>query len=436
MKSAAPLASSPLTVAVAGLGTVGTGVVLLLQEQAALIEARVGRPIRVVAVADPVRHRDGLSFDGIVWYEDALKMVQETDADVVVETIGGSDGVALKVAENALAHGCHLVTANKAMLSHHGNELALAAEEKGVTLAYEAAVAGGIPVIKALREGLIGNRITKLHGILNGTCNYILTTMRETGREFKDVLAEAQKLGYAEADPSFDIDGIDTAHKLCLLSSLAFGGKVDFEHVRVEGIRHVSAIDIRFADELGYRIKLLGTAAMTDMGLVQRVSPCMVPKKSAIAQVDGVFNAVVFDGDFVGRSVYEGRGAGARPTASAVVADIVDIAAGRRAPTFGIPAASLRSLPPVEPDKLRGLYYVRLTVADRPGVFADIAAALRDEDVSMEAVIQRVRSPGEAVPVVMTIHDTSEGALMRAIRKIEMLSSTIEPAHVMRIEAL
>ncbi len=428
---------APLNVAIAGLGTVGTGVALLLQEQAAMIEARVGRSIRVVAVADPVRDRDrGVSFENVTWYDDALLMVAEAKADVVVETIGGSGGIALKVVESALAHGCHVVTANKAMLAHHGTALALTAEAKGVSLAYEAAVAGGIPVIKALREGLVGNKINKLYGILNGTCNYILTTMRETGREFADVLAEAQRLGYAEADPSFDIDGIDTAHKLSLLSSLAFGSVVDFDSVQVEGIRHVSAVDIAYADDLGYRIKLLGTASMTETGLEQRVSPCMVPKSSSIGQVDGVFNAVVFDGDFVGRSVLEGRGAGARPTASAVVADIVDIAAGRYAPTFGIPATTLQTIPAAQRELLRGRYYIRLTVADRPGVFADIAAALRDENVSIEAVIQRVHAPGEAVPVVMTLHDTYEGAMLRAIEKIEALQSIVEPAHMIRIESL
>ncbi len=428
---------APLNVAIAGLGTVGTGVALLLQEHAALIEARVGRSIRVVAVADPVRDRDrGVTLDHVTWYDDALKMVAEANADVVVETIGGSGGIALKVAQSALEHGRHLVTANKAMLAHHGTDLARTAEGKGVSLCYEAAVAGGIPVIKALREGLVGNQVTRLYGILNGTCNYILTTMRETGREFADVLAEAQRLGYAEADPSFDIDGIDTAHKLSLLASLAFGCTVDFDGVQVEGIRNVSATDIAYAEELGYRIKLLGTASMTEAGLEQRVSPCMVPKTSVIGQVDGVFNAVVFDGDFVGRSVYEGRGAGARPTASAVVADIVDIAAGRFVPTFGVPVGALRTIPVAERESLRGRYYIRLTVADRPGVFADIAAALRDENVSMESVIQRVRSPDEAVPVVMTLHDTKEGDLMRAIKKIESLQSIVEPAHIMRIESL
>src|ERR1700723_143990 len=279
------------------------------------------------------------------WYADPVAMAADPEIDVVVELIGGADGVGRRVVETALAHNKHVVTANKALMAEHGTALAEKAEAAGVSLAFEAAVAGGIPIIKTLREGLVGNRLSRVYGILNGTTNYILTTMRETGRDFAEVLAEAQQLGYAEADPSFDIDGVDASHKLAILASVAFGRPVELGGVYTEGIRHVSRLDIEFAEELGYRIKLLGIARLTDHGLEQRVHPCMVRRETPIAAVEGVFNGVVAEGDFVGRVVLEGRGAGAGPTASAVVADLVDIAIGRHAPPFGVPTASLESLP-------------------------------------------------------------------------------------------
>jgi len=338
------------------------------------------------------------------------------------------------VIDTALDHGKHVVTANKALMAHHGTTLAAQAEEKGVTLSFEAAVAGGIPVIKALREGLAGNRLVRLYGILNGTSNFILTTMRETAHEFAEVLAEAQKLGYAEADPSFDIDGIDAAHKLAILASVGFARPVDLAGVYAEGIRHVSRLDIDFAEELGYRIKLLGIARLTEEGLEQRVHPCMVPRSTPIAAVEGVYNAVVAEGDFVGRVVLEGRGAGAQPTASAVAADLVDIAAGRHTAPLGVPTANLRALPGVPIERHQGAYYIRLMVVDQPGVIADVAAALRDEQVSMESMIQRGRAPGEAVPVVLTTHVTVEAAMRRALQKIEALDTVLEPPHMIRIE--
>jgi homoserine dehydrogenase len=428
--------SKALKVAIAGLGTVGAGTVKLLAEQADVIAARSGRPVLVTAVSARDRNRDrGVTLGGgVQWFDDAETMAREADADVIVEVIGGSEGIARRTCEAALAAGRHVVTANKALLAMHGAELAAKAEAKGLTLAFEAAVAGGIPIIKALREGLAGNRLSQVYGILNGTCNYILTTMRETGRDFADVLAEAQALGYAEADPSFDIDGVDAAHKLSILASVAFGTVVDFSKLHIEGIRHVSALDIQFAQELGFRIKLLGIARRTDKGIEQRVHPCMVPINSSIGRVDGVFNAVVAEGDYVGRAVFEGRGAGAGPTASAVAADIVDIAAGRRAPTFGVSAGALTPLQVSPMDERRGAYYIRLMVVDRPGVFADIAAALRDEEVSMEAVLQRARAPGEAVPLVMTVHDTQEAAVSRAMARIEALDTVVEAPRLIRIE--
>ncbi len=322
----------PLKIAIAGLGTVGAGTLKLLQDQAELLAERGGRRIVVSAVSARDRRRDrGVELSAARWYEDAAAMAADPEIDVVVELIGGADGIARQVIDAALDHGKHVVTANKALMAHDGTRLAARAEAQGLALSFEASVAGGIPVIKALREGLAGNRLERVYGILNGTSNYILTTMRETGREFAEVLAEAQKLGYAEADPSFDIDGVDAAHKLAILASVGFGRPVDLAGVYAEGIRHVSRLDINFAEELGYRIKLLGIARLTEDGLEQRVHPCMVPRATPIAAVEGVYNAVVAEGDFVGRVVLQGRGAGAFPTASAVAADLVDIAAGRRA---------------------------------------------------------------------------------------------------------
>jgi len=340
----------PLKIAVAGLGTVGAGTLKLLQDQAELLAERGGRRIVVTAVSARDRRRDrGVELSAVRWYEDATAMAADPEIDVVVELIGGADGIARQVVDAALDHGKHVVTANKALMAHHGTRLAARAEERSLALSFEAAVAGGIPVIKALREGLAGNRLERVYGILNGTSNYILTTMRETGREFAEVLAEAQKLGYAEADPSFDIDGVDAAHKLAILASVGFGRPVDLAGVYAEGIRHVSRLDIDFAEELGYRIKLLGIARRTEDGLEQRVHPCMVSRATPIAAVEGVFNAVVAEGDFVGRVVLEGRGAGAFPTASSVAADLVDIAAGRRVAPFGVPAAALAPLPGAPP---------------------------------------------------------------------------------------
>ena len=425
----------PLKIAVAGLGTVGAGTLQLLDRQAELLAQRAGRRIVVTAVSARDRRRDrGVDLSAVRWYEDAAAMAADPEIDVVVELIGGVGGIARQVLDTALDHRRHVVTANKALMAHDGTRLAARAEEQGVILSFEASVAGGIPVIKGLREGLAGNRLERVYGILNGTSNYILTTMRETAHEFAEVLAEAQKLGYAEADPSFDIDGIDAAHKLAILASVGFGRPVDLAGVFAEGIRHVSRLDIDFAEELGYRIKLLGIARLTEEGLEQRVHPCMVPRATPIAAVEGVYNAVVAEGDFVGRVVMEGRGAGALPTASAVAADLVDIAAGRRVPPFGIPTANLRPIPGVPIERHHGAYYIRLMVVDQPGVIADVAAALRDEQVSMESMIQRGRAPGEAVPVVMTTHLTIEAAMRRALHRIEALDTVLEPPRMIRIE--
>ncbi len=429
--------SQTLKIAVAGLGTVGAGTLKLLNAESALLKARCGRSVQVTAVSARDKSKDrGVSLDGLEFYDDAVEMASKADCDVVVELIGGSDGIAKQVVEAAIAAGRHVVTANKALLAVHGSGLARQAEEAGVTLAYEAAVAGGIPIIKAMREGLAGNSVTRIYGILNGTCNYILTRMREEGLEFTDVLEDAQSLGYAEVDPSTDIDGVDAAHKLAILASLAFGREVDFDSVHVEGISRISQMDIQFAEELGFRIKLLGIAAITDHGVEQRVHPCLVPADVPIAGVEDVFNAVVAESEYIDSLMLEGRGAGEGPTASAVVADIVDIARGLKIPTFAIPAVDLKSPEPAPMDRHFGAYYIRLMVIDRPGIFADVAAILRDHEVSMESVLQYGRSPDEVVPVVMTIHETEEARTVRVIEAIAKVDGIVEPPVMIRIENL
>ncbi len=427
--------SDPLRVAIAGLGTIGGGTFKLIGDNAKLLERRSGREIRLVAAADmESSKKKEFALGGIRWHDDAMPMAEAKDVDVVVELIGGSEGVAKTFCETAIANGKHVVTANKALIAHHGTELALAAEEAGVVIAYEAAVAGGIPIIKALREGLAANRLTRVYGILNGTCNYILTAMRESGREFHDVLAEAQELGYAEADPGFDIDGVDAAHKLAILASVAFGCEINFKAVYSEGIRHISPLDIGFAEELGYRIKLLGIASRANGEIEQRVHPCMIPSEAPIATVEGVFNAVVTDGDFVDTLMQEGRGAGAGPTASAVVADLVDIARSCRTPAFAVPIADLDKISPKPMERHHGAYYIRLMVLDQPGVIADVSASLRDHDVSLEQLIQRGRAPGGAVSVVVTTHETDEEDILKVMEEVAALDAVTEPPRMIRIE--
>lgn len=429
------MSNKPFKVAIAGLGTVGGGTVKVLRDHADVIAKRCGRPVVISAVS--ALTKDGLDFDvsGYQWYGDALDMAQNCDADLLVELIGGSDGIAKKVVEAALAAGRHVVSANKALIAHHGAALDKLANDNGVSLNYDAAVAGGIPVIKSIRESLAGNTVTKVQGILNGTCNYILTTMREEGRDFADVLKDAQELGYAEADPTFDIEGVDSAHKLAILASVAFGVEINFKDVHVEGITHVSAVDIEFAQELGYRIKLLGVALRHDGTVEQRVHPTMVPLSAPIAQVEGVFNSVVIDGDAIDTLVLVGRGAGELPTASAVVGDICDIARGISVPTFSVPVEDLQTVPTRDMSEHIGAYYVRLTLVDEPGVFAAVTAALRDHNVSMEQMIQRGREEGKPVPVVMTTHETSEANMMAALEAIAALDNVAEPPRMIRIES-
>jgi homoserine dehydrogenase len=427
----------PVRLGVAGLGTVGAGVVRLLSEHADLLADRSGQRIVVTAVSARDRSKDrGVDLSAARWYRDAVALATDPEVDIVAELIGGADGVARAVCETAIDHGKHVITANKALLAEHGAELAGRAEAAGVALAYEAAVAGGVPAVKSVREALTGNRIRSVFGILNGTCNFILTQMQESGREFAEVLGEAQRLGYAEADPSFDVDGIDAAHKLALLAAVAFNGRVAFSDIRVEGIRHVSAMDIQYADALGFRIKLLGLARATPAGLEIRVHPCLVPRGSPVAGIAGVYNAVVAQGDFVGQVMMVGRGAGAGPTASAVVADLVDIVRGHRVATFGAPVARLPALATVPMERRHGAYYLRLMVVDRPGVIADIAAIMRDHRISVESLLQRGRAPGEAVPVILVTHETDEAPMAAALEAIGRLDAVLEPPRMIRIEPL
>ncbi len=429
--------NQPLNIAIAGLGTVGAATVRLLQNHGALLARRCGRDIVISAVSARDRGRDrGFELKDIEWVDDPLALARAPGIDAVVELIGGSDGIARELVEGTLAAGRHVVTANKALIAHHGTALARLAESNGVSLGYEAAVAGGIPIVKALREGLAGNAVERIYGILNGTSNYILTTMRESGREFDDVLAEAQALGFAEADPGFDIDGVDTAHKLAILTALAFGTEVDFDAIHIEGIRGVTADDIRFAEELGYRVKLLGIARRTGHGVEQRVHPCLVARNTPIAHVEDVYNAVVADGDYVETTVYQGKGAGGRPTASAVVADIMDVARGDQVPTFAIPAGDLAPSKPVSMERHNGPFYICMTVRDEPGVMAEITAIFRDQAISLESMLQRGRAPGEPVPVVLTTHETEEAAMGRALAHISGLDTMVAPPRMIRIETL
>jgi homoserine dehydrogenase len=418
--------TEPLKIALAGLGTVGGGVVKLLDANRDLITRRAGRSIEIVAVNARDRHRDrGVDLSRFVWVDDTGDLASRADVDVIVELIGGSDGPALALARDTIAAGKAFVTANKAMIAHHGVELAAQAEQAGTALKYEAAVAGGIPVIKGLREGAAANVLTEVYGILNGTCNYILTRMEAEGSDFADVLSDAQALGYAEADPSFDIDGIDAGHKLSILASLAFGTRLDFDAVRISGIRHVLAGDIAQARTLGYCIRLVGMAHAGTGGLSQSVQPCLVPLGHPLAHVQGPMNAVVAEGNFVGRLFFEGRGAGEGPTASAVVADLIDIARGEFGPAFAMPVASLDVPQVADPGAQRGRSYLRFTVTDKPGVLAELTAAMRDGGVSIESMIQRGTTPDGGVLVAMTTHEGPASAVDAALVRVENSASLV-----------
>ena len=428
--------NKPLRVAIAGLGTVGIGVVKILQQHAALLAARGERPVTISAVSARDRGRNrGASLNGYAWCDNAVDLGIRDDTDLVIELIGGSDGPAFALAKATLASGKSFVTANKALIAVHGEELAALSEKFGGSLRFEAAVAGGIPIIKALAEGLAGNDVSGFHGILNGTCNYILTRMEHEGLSFGEVLEDAQRLGYAEADPTFDIDGIDTAHKTAILAALAFGTAPDMENLPTEGIRNIAPVDIDYAKELGYRIKLLGVGRKTAEGIETRVHPAMVPLSAPLAKVMDAINAVVVQGDFAGQTVYEGAGAGEGPTASAVVADIIDIARGNCYPALGVATGALQTLPTIPAENHKGTYYIRLRVDDRPGVMADITAELAREHVSIESMLQRGKAPDGGVYIIMTTHLTVEAAVSKTLNHFTQLECVLETPTMLRIEA-
>lgn len=417
--------SEPLRIGIAGLGTVGAGVIRLLDTNRELIAARAGRAIEVTAVSARERGKDrGVDISPFAWEDDMTALAHRDDVDVVVELVGGSDGPALTLSRAAFNGGKSLVTANKAMVAHHGLELAKSAEAGGVALKFEAAVAGGIPVVKGLREGTSANELTKVYGILNGTCNYILTTMESTGADFAETLSEAQALGYAEADPTFDIEGVDAAHKLAILATIGFGVELDFANVATTGIVQVRAADIAQADALGFVIRLIAEADVQQDAdgpkLLQRVRPCLVAKDHPLAPVDGPTNAVVAEGNFAGRLLFQGAGAGDGPTASAVVADLIDIARGEVGAPFSMPVAQLAALGPAEPGGRMERTYLRFTVNDRPGVLAEITAAMRDADVSIESLIQQGRGSADGeVLVAMVTHEGPEANVARAVELLD-----------------
>ena len=424
-----------INIAIAGLGTVGAETYRLITEESDFLKARSSANFNVVAVSAKSKDKKrDVDLTGVEWIADCRDIADIDNIDVVIELVGGSEGVAKELVEKAITNGKSVITANKALVATHGNNIRELVAKHDVMFGYEAAVAGGIPIIKTIREGLASNRLGKIYGILNGTCNYILSVMRETGQEFEDILADAQRLGYAEADPSFDVDGVDAAHKLAILSAIAFQTPINFSGVYVEGIRLISPIDIDFATELGYRIKLLGIGELLGNGLQQRVRPCLVPVNIPIAQVEDVFNAVAAEAEGLGTSLSYGRGAGAGPTSSAVLSDLLDFANNRRTSFLGTADSELVARPVQELQKLSGSYYLRLQVYDRPGVLADLTAVFRDKGVSVEALLQRGRNPDGTVPVVLTTHETSEEAIQKSVAEFEKLENVVEKPCILPIE--
>lgn len=429
----------------AGVGTVGSSLLRLIERHGNDLAVRCGVPITVSGISARDRLKDrGIDLKGLTWFDDPEALARDPGNDIFVELIGGADGIALKSIKAAMGAGKHVVTANKALLAEHGLELARQAEEAGVSLNFEAAAAGGIPIIKTLREALAGNTITRVYGILNGTCNYILTRMEQDGIPFDECLKTAQQLGYAEADPTFDVEGYDAAHKLALLTAISFGTVIDAGSIYVEGISSITPADIEAADELGYRIKLLGVACRTESGIEQRVHPTMVPKSSAIARVDGVTNAVAVEADFVGQLVLSGPGAGGDATASSVMSDIADIARGDRVGTFGRSAASLEPYRRAAIRLHEGGYYIRLSVFDRPGAFAAIAGRMAEHKISLESIVQRRRAPRTTAPehpvpedpqpVILITYETTEDAIRHALDEISHDGHIADAPQMIRIE--
>ena len=441
----------PLKVGLLGFGTVGSGVWRVLQRNQSEISRRAGREIIITHVAaraaDGSLERAKAECVGATVVDDAEKIVRDPSIDIVCELIGGTT-IARTLILDAIAHGKHVVTANKALLAHYGTEIFAAAHAKGVMVAFEAAVAGGIPIIKALREGLSANRIEWIAGIINGTSNFILSTMRETGASFSEVLKEAQRLGYAEADPTFDVEGIDAAHKLTIMASIAFGIPMQFDKAYAEGITKLTREDIRYAEELGYRIKLLGitrrvNGKVADKGIELRVHPTLIPEKRLIANVEGAMNAVLVKGDAVGPTLYYGAGAGSEPTASAVIADLVDVTRmhtadpEHRVPHLAFKPDQLSAIPILPISEVKSGYYLRLRVLDQPGVLADITRILADHSISIEALLQKEATEGEdEVDIIVLTHDAIEKEVQAALKKIETLSSVKDKSVMIRIEGL
>lgn len=433
----------PVNIGILGLGTVGGGTVRVVTRNAGEITRRAGRDIQIRAASarDPGRTRI-CATDGIRLTTDAFEIVNDPDIDIVVELIGGLSP-AKELVLAALENGKHVVTANKALIALHGNEIFAKAREKGLMVAFEAAVAGGIPIIKAIREGLAGNTVEWLAGIINGTCNFILTEMRDKGRDFADVLSEAQALGYAEADPTFDVEGIDAAHKLTILASIAFGIPLQFNKVYVEGITGITAMDVNYAEALGYRIKLLGIARRAANGIELRVHPTLIPERRLIANVDGVMNAVLVKGDAVGPTLYYGAGAGAEPTASSVVADIIDVVRTltsdpeNRVPHLAFQPGAIADMPILPISEVETAYYLRLSASDQPGVLADVTRILADLGISIEAILQKEPPPGESqLPVILLTHKVREHDMNQAIARIEALPTIGGSVKRIRMETL
>ncbi len=425
--------AAPLRLGLAGLGTVGIGVVRIVQTHADLIAARAGRRVEIVAVSarDRTRNRDA-DLSGYAWEDDPVRLAGRDDIDVFVEVMGGHDGPAKSATEAAIAAGKDIVTANKALLAHHGQSLAEQAEASGRVIRFEAAVAGGIPVIKTLTEGLAGNAMRRVMGVMNGSCNYILTRMQAAGLSYETVFEEARQLGYLEADPNLDVGGIDAGHKLSLLAAIAFGTRVSFDAVQLEGIGSVSIDDIRHAGDMGYRIKLLGVAQMTGRGLEQRMTPCLVPADHPLGQLEGGTNMVVLEGDSVGQIVLRGPGAGQGPTASAIMADVIDIARGIRLPTFGRPAATLAA-PVAAATGTAAPYYLRMTLVDKPGALAKIATCLGEAGISIDRMRQYGHQGAQA-PVLIVTHKATSDDIAHAMGRFAATGVLVGSPVALRIE--
>ncbi len=427
--------TQPIRLGIAGLGTVGTGVLKAIARHGPMLATRAGRPIEVTAVSARDRAKDrGVSLDGFAWEDDPVALAKRDDVDLFVELMGGADGPAKASVEAAIAAGKDVVTANKAMLALHGQPLAEAAEAKGTVLRFEAAVAGGIPVVKALTEGLAGNEITRVMGVMNGTCNYILTRMQDAGLGYDTVFDEANGLGYLEADPTLDVGGIDAAHKLTLLASIAFGTKPNFDGMEIEGIERITIEDINRAADMGYRIKLLGVAQMTGRGLESRMSPCLVPDDSPLGQLEQAMNMVVLEGDAVGQIVLRGAGAGEGPTASAVLSDVMDIARGTRLSTFGVPADALIQARAAQ-SSAAAPFYLRMTLVDKPGALAKVAAVLGEAGISIDRMRQYSHQGTEA-PVLLVTHKTTRSALDEAISAMATTGVVLSDPVSIRIETV